>query len=968
MVLGDEHVGKTCITNRLVQKPFNQHEPSTDGIVISKLCRIKPNDTWTVIPKEEGQAKQLHDEALIESFINTSLKSKKITQDTGTDSSTGKAKQLHNEALIESFMDTSLKSKKITQDTGTDSSTDKEKTSLGKLSSEVKETYSETRDTIGLEISPSRSQDLPEHLEDVEENKDVRHKKKRVEMSTSLRTQEKDQKKEIEKMNRELTLPDGFVESVLKYSSKMKQDRGNELSVKIYDFAGQKVYASTHQVFLASRAVYILAFNLLDDLDSNLKHEHVHYNYLTLLNWIINPFKKVKLKETNLERLHFWLQSIHANGKVSGQAADQQQLSPPIFIVGTHMNKLSGNKTKREQKLKEIEEKIFSSLKDTPYERHVVTKLFAVENSLDEDNGISELRSHLEKVCLGEPYMDFLTPVTWLKLLADLEEKRNEGKHCLKLEEVKALAEECKIKGSVHIVLNFFQDIGEVVYFGREEDPDGNLLKENIILDPQWLVDLFRTIITHINFDEQHADYKDSWRRLKKEGILQERLADRLWKDVGVSKEFLFEIMKKFYLICEKIRSEKDVGSESSEAGRLFLVPCLFKDFECESPKLVEKRFPMIRFYIDFQGFLPSGLFHKALVRIIAWSQDQGGRDLPLYRKRGEFYVDHAHDMILQLSPLNKSTVEVMILRVDGKAQDPCKRICRKVYQLLKDCFGDICTIWAKGLNYQFAIACDQCNSDKPHLHPFEDCQKPKVPCTQSKRMDVTKYQESFLKEYHESTCPDCSLCGSDQSPARPIAQKEDFKKAAQVSTLGFAVDESVFPRVLLTVSQSIGTDLNIWKVALKDEIKNANTVHKAAEATELFNALRDTAILKADDISILLETINLTSVLHLQKHIPNCPRLDNIKITHFSKFRQSVMTFGLQLIDHDIRLIAQRYELPGQYSDKWSLIMDLENNLILADDDKLLDDFKHTLDKLGLRRLCRLLYSDRSPASPIGL
>ncbi|XP_033095632.1 uncharacterized protein LOC117100167, partial [Anneissia japonica] len=427
-----------------------------------------------------------------------------------------------------------------------------------------------------------------------------------------------------------------------------------------------------------------------------------------------------------------------------------------------------------------------------------------------------------------------------------------------------------------------------------------------------------------------------------------------------------------------------DVGSESSEAGRLFLVPCLFKDFKCNPDDLVENKFPMICFYMDFKGFLPSGLFHKALVRIIDWSQEQGGRDLPLYRKRGEFYLDHAHSMVLQLSPLDKSMVEVMTLRVDGKAQEPCKRICRKVYMFLKACFGDICTIWAKGLDYQFAIACDQCKRDKPHLHPFEDCQTPSVHCAVFKRMDVTKYQESFLKEHHQSTCPDCSLCGSDQSPARPIgaaaseihqkteevsasAQKEDFKKAAQVSTQGFAVHESVFPRVLLTVSQSIGADLNIWKVALKDEIMNANTVHKAAEATELFDALRDTAKLKADDISILLETIKLTGVLRLQNHIPNCPRLDNIKITHFSKFRQSVMAFGMQLIDRDIRLIVQRYELPGQYSDKWSLVMDLEDNLILADDDKF-DDFKHVLDKLGLRRLRRQLHSDRSPAKPIGL
>jgi GTPase SAR1 family protein len=72
------------------------------------------------------------------------------------------------------------------------------------------------------------------------------------------------------------------------------------LSISVWDFGGQEVFYPTHQFFLSDRTVYLVMFNM------------------------------TSVKE---QRLEYWLRQINA------LARDR----PPIFLVGTHRDKLPEN-------------------------------------------------------------------------------------------------------------------------------------------------------------------------------------------------------------------------------------------------------------------------------------------------------------------------------------------------------------------------------------------------------------------------------------------------------------------------------------------------------------------------------------------------------------------------------------------------------------------------------------------------
>ena len=47
----------------------------------------------------------------------------------------------------------------------------------------------------------------------------------------------------------------------------------------------------------------------------------------------------------------------------------------------------------------------------------------------------------------------------------------------------------------LNTMLNFYHDIGKVVYFGHR-DKSLSSLKDIVILNPQWLIDVFKRVIT----------------------------------------------------------------------------------------------------------------------------------------------------------------------------------------------------------------------------------------------------------------------------------------------------------------------------------------------------------------------------------------------------------------------------------------------------------------------------------------
>ncbi|XP_033109051.1 probable serine/threonine-protein kinase pats1 [Anneissia japonica] len=109
----------------------------------------------------------------------------------------------------------------------------------------------------------------------------------------------------------------------------------DDLTLSIWDFAGQDVYYITHQMFLVSRAIYILCFDLRHDL---------HKPVPVLEGEKVSSFE---CRMTYLEFIIFWLQSIYSHTTENPTVREQEQSSPPVYIVGTHKDMLPGNEEQK---------------------------------------------------------------------------------------------------------------------------------------------------------------------------------------------------------------------------------------------------------------------------------------------------------------------------------------------------------------------------------------------------------------------------------------------------------------------------------------------------------------------------------------------------------------------------------------------------------------------------------------------
>jgi len=174
-------------------------------------------------------------------------------------------------------------------------------------------------------------------------------------------------------------------------------------TLDLWDFAGQHLYYASYPVFLSSRAVYILVYNLSKGL-KNTAEPCVRQGVTTRLK---NPSG-----ETNLDNLLSWLVSVNtmsspklAMNGCSGSENDSPHLRPPVFIVGTHADKPF-------QDIEKMELQIQTEIYGKDFDAHVIRPLFSVTNMQGSScDGICALQKRLIQVLKQEPYMGEEVPL-----------------------------------------------------------------------------------------------------------------------------------------------------------------------------------------------------------------------------------------------------------------------------------------------------------------------------------------------------------------------------------------------------------------------------------------------------------------------------------------------------------------------------------------------------------------------------
>ena len=313
------------------------------------------------------------------------------------------------------------------------------------------------------------------------------------------------------------------------------------------------MFYTLHHVFLTEYGVYLLVFDMQLLLSSD---RYVDY-------------------------LRFWLNSVR-------MYADRA----PLLLVGTFLDALDA---KRDLTLVQSRLEALVKIKSCVGNKRAGLTFFPVDNK--NRLGISELREHIDVAVKGQDHVRQPVSILWMKCLDKLMEMKDQS--WVRFKTVKELARECRIRSSNEIkrMLRFFHQLGVLLYFTSTE-----LLRDIVILDPQWMIDSISKAIRQPRTHEvDHAlvakvGLTKDMETLHRDGLASRDLLEFLW--TKQQAEILLDLCRSLLLMSN--------WSFHRASDRTYLVP-----------SMVQKRMPEEPFQARFcefdfsPSYLPIGVFER---------------------------------------------------------------------------------------------------------------------------------------------------------------------------------------------------------------------------------------------------------------------------------------------------------------------------------------------------------------------
>ena len=181
----------------------------------------------------------------------------------------------------------------------------------------------------------------------------------------------------------------------------------HHMILDLWDFAGQHLYYTCYPVFLSSRAVYLLVYNL----NKGLNEKALPCFRRGLFDIHLNNASD----ETNLENLLSWLVTVSSICSSQSETAEREKKEadlpysrPPVFIVGTHADK------KQHKEIMEMESQIMKEISSKDYESHVISYCSVDNTQGSSDEGVAALQKEIIELLKKEPYMGEEIPIRFV--------------------------------------------------------------------------------------------------------------------------------------------------------------------------------------------------------------------------------------------------------------------------------------------------------------------------------------------------------------------------------------------------------------------------------------------------------------------------------------------------------------------------------------------------------------------------
>ena len=363
---------------------------------------------------------------------------------------------------------------------------------------------------------------------------------------------------------------------------------------------------------------------------------------------------------------------------------------------------------------------IYDSLKDKVYGK-LLKGLFVVDNtksgSGDECRGVIKLREKVLAFAKKLPQMNEAIPLKWLKYEKVLHLLSEEGYMWIRINKAIQIArEECGIYDDEQFrtLLNFLHDQRVLIHFN--ESPE---LEKMVILSPQWLIDVFKEVITIKSWEDVEEDFEELWRNLEDFGILDEKLLNHSWRHLFVNQEnckSLIAVMERFSLLCEW---------PSDESTKQYLVPSMLRSPPTSDvlELLASAQIPSL--FVRFESRrVPPGLFSRLILLFHKWSQESWESPIKpmLFNNVALFHI-RPHNATSLVLLCHSSSIEVVFCGGAGVALADeggfgcgvdlnVSRDIHRQTRLFLECMRKE-FFWLEHMRYEMCVSCPVCSLQK---------------------------------------------------------------------------------------------------------------------------------------------------------------------------------------------------------------------------------------------------------------
>ncbi|XP_019632038.1 PREDICTED: uncharacterized protein LOC109475716 [Branchiostoma belcheri] len=644
----------------------------------------------------------------------------------------------------------------------------------------AKEEPDEFKETMAERLAEQQERDKPRARTSSGAQGAVRRKEASVVTTTSRQTQDMPDDVKIQAQQRlqsDVTvqkqtqeIPDDVIEKAKERLQSGVTDEqlgtAEHPRLSLWDFGGQATYYGSHQCFFTYRGIYILVMSLLQKLSDPVPD----LDYKAAADNLV----------TGRDYLDHWLNSVRTHTLVHGR---EQTGEPRVVLVLTHKDKVS------ESDIEEYKKDIRDHIRGKAASEHVLPKIFVIDNFNEDNSDIDELREYLREVAKGLWFMGQEVPMTWLHLKSKLMDKRREDDPFCRFQDVVDLArsDDVGITDDSHVadILTFLHDLGDIIFINEP------VLRDHVALRPQVMIDVFRTIITVPEYQQDRStdgEVAEMWRRLETEGILSDRLLTIIWTKADQKmqkpflmrhKPFLKRLMEKYYLICNATPiGGFDDTTGDPEKEEIYFVPSLLATKPDDSTLYPgHMRRYLHPLYVVFDNmFLPSGMFYRLQAICV---RRFGLQESHVFAGCGRFPTDDGKQQFVVTKVKHYLKVELLSAEAEDQTVFTQALPARK---FLSSCLFEIKEKWIPSIQYDWCFGEEsEKGTGTPVFYPLSDI-------GQETATESSRFPEDFINVWIRGRSDMTTSCAENSGGSGPVLIEPTLNPDA-VHTIGPVLD-----------------------------------------------------------------------------------------------------------------------------------------------------------------------------------